>query len=149
MHCARYLRVGRPYVTVGSANRDWTYWALATTVWQTLRNAHWPLSPWLGGTGRAWKTVLVMEPPVDDMEHLAAAMAGEAAPRRVREGGGHLAGGAESTAADADRDGTGEARPLRVIVDSEWGFAETVAAYERLERGHLSGKIIVRVAKDI
>lgn len=122
--CARYLRAGGPYVSVGSQNADWTYWALVATVWQTLRNAHWPLSPRLGGTGRAWRTVLVMDPGVAVLERLTGMMRGN--------------------------DGTGAAddRPLRVVVDSEWAFDDALVAYERLERGHVHGKIIVRVAHE-
>lgn len=129
VHSARYLHKGKPYISVGSANRSWTLTALFTTVLRTLVNSLWPLSPWLGGTGREWRTLLVMDPGIDVLERLAAMARGER----------DVIGEAEEAAE--------RARPLRVIVDSVFGFEEVLAAYERLERGHMKGKIIIRVGQ--
>ena len=68
--CRHFLKPGGPYMAVGVKTKDWSVWEFLGCAKQMVLNAVWPLSPWLGGTGRAWKATSMMEPRPDVAERL-------------------------------------------------------------------------------
>ena len=73
--CAAYLREEGIYASVGVKNSAWTYSAFAAAVWKMQLNAFWPRSTWLGGSGRTYRGISMMQAPVEMMEKLAAMLA--------------------------------------------------------------------------
>jgi reticulon-4-interacting protein 1, mitochondrial len=67
-HSASYLAPKGIYCSVGIKPPSLTYWNFFKAVLQMEANALWPLSPWLGGVGRAWKGISMMDPGREMME---------------------------------------------------------------------------------
>lgn len=44
-------------------------------VWQMKLNEWWPVSPWLGGVGRLWRGVSMMEPTLEDRKRIVGMLA--------------------------------------------------------------------------
>jgi reticulon-4-interacting protein 1, mitochondrial len=65
-----FLKPDGRYVATGIRVRAWTMWDFLTSVRQMLANALWPISPWLGGTGRAWVGSSMMGMKPEAMERL-------------------------------------------------------------------------------
>jgi NADPH:quinone reductase-like Zn-dependent oxidoreductase len=70
-----YLKPDGLYVAVGVKLTAWDVWGFLTCAKQMILNAVWPVSPWLGGTGRTWKAVSMTEPKKEEMERLVGLMA--------------------------------------------------------------------------
>ncbi|KAF9874868.1 hypothetical protein CkaCkLH20_07562 [Colletotrichum karsti] len=75
VHCASYLRPGGVYASVGIKPAANTYGGFARAVWTMQMNALWPVSPWLGGTGRRWKGTTMMDPGRGLMEDVVGMLA--------------------------------------------------------------------------
>jgi hypothetical protein len=52
LNCAKYLKPGMPYVTVGLAPPKYTYTSMLYIISQILSNVFWPR--WLGGVNRPY-----------------------------------------------------------------------------------------------
>ncbi|OHF02758.1 hypothetical protein CORC01_01859 [Colletotrichum orchidophilum] len=75
VNCAKYLVPEGIYCAVGIKPPSQSYGALLKAVWQMQMNALWPRSTWLGGTGRRWVAVAMMDPGKALMEEVVAMLA--------------------------------------------------------------------------
>ena len=69
-----YLKPDGQYVAVGVKLKAWDLWGFLGCAKQMMLNALWPVTPWLGGTGRPWKAVSMMEAKKEVMERLVGLM---------------------------------------------------------------------------
>lgn len=72
VNCRHFLKPDGRYVAVGLKIKEWSVWEFLGCGKQLLLNAVWPVSPWLGGTGRTWKATSMMAPRPEVMERLVA-----------------------------------------------------------------------------
>lgn len=61
-----YLFPSGPYVSVGIKPPTFFVPDFLRAVWQMKCNEWWPLSPWLGGVGRIWVGISMMQPKLED-----------------------------------------------------------------------------------
>lgn len=66
-----YLAPSGTYSSVGIKPPDFSIPAFLRAVWQMKLNEWWPVSRWLGGVGRLWRGVSMMEPTLEDRERIA------------------------------------------------------------------------------
>ncbi|KAJ4288252.1 Phosphatidylinositol transfer protein (PITP) [Collariella sp. IMI 366227] len=66
--CAQYLKPEGLYSAASVHYDDYTFWKLMKSGLTIMANSIWPKTPWLGGTGRTWKAVSMMDPGMDMME---------------------------------------------------------------------------------
>ncbi|PON26819.1 hypothetical protein TGAM01_v204321 [Trichoderma gamsii] len=66
-----YLIPSGIYSSVGIKPPDFSIPAFLRAVWQMQLNEWWPVSRWLGGVGRLWRGVSMMEPTLEDRERIA------------------------------------------------------------------------------
>ncbi|KAL7893814.1 hypothetical protein HDV63DRAFT_101992 [Trichoderma sp. SZMC 28014] len=79
-----YLAPSGIYSSVGIKPPDFSIPAFLRAVWQMKLNEWWPVSRWLGGVGRPWRGVSMMEPTLADRERIAE-MLGDGQIRVVRD----------------------------------------------------------------
>lgn len=80
-----YLAPSGPYVSVGIKPPTFFVPDFLRAVWQMKCNEWWPLSPWLGGVGRRWVGISMMQPSLEDRQAVVDMVArGEV--RVVRDG---------------------------------------------------------------
>ncbi|KAH6611452.1 zinc alcohol dehydrogenase [Trichoderma cornu-damae] len=70
-----YLVPSGTYSSVGIKPPDFSVPNFLRAVWQMKLNEWWPVSRWLGGVGRLWRGVSMMEPTLEDRERIAAMLA--------------------------------------------------------------------------
>jgi len=68
--CAGFLKRGGMYDAAGIHYGEYALWPVLKSGLTLLWNAVRPQSPWLGGAGRTWKAVSMMDPPLEMMEEL-------------------------------------------------------------------------------
>ncbi|KAK3328290.1 hypothetical protein B0T19DRAFT_186331 [Cercophora scortea] len=68
--CARYLKPGGIYSAAGVHASSMSVGPVLKSGLVMFANAIWPRSVWLGGTGRTWKAVSMMDPGRELMERL-------------------------------------------------------------------------------
>lgn len=83
-HSPAYLRPSGVYSSVGIRPPDFSVPSFLRAVWQMKHNEWWPVSRWLGGVGRRWRGVSMMEPSLEDRERIAQ-MLGRGEMRVVRD----------------------------------------------------------------
>ncbi|EHK42335.1 Hypothetical protein TRIATDRAFT_161185 [Trichoderma atroviride IMI 206040] len=66
-----YLAPSGTYSSVGIKPPDFSIPAFLRAVWQMKLNEWWPVSRWLGGVGRLWRGVSMMEPTLEHRERIA------------------------------------------------------------------------------
>ncbi|GKT40966.1 zinc-type alcohol dehydrogenase-like protein [Colletotrichum spaethianum] len=69
-NCAGYLVPDGVYSAVGIKPVTQSWGGFMKAVWQMQKNALWPLSTWLGGTGRRWAATAMMDPGKELMEEV-------------------------------------------------------------------------------
>ncbi|KAM0461393.1 hypothetical protein ACHAPV_004097 [Trichoderma viride] len=79
-----YLAPSGIYSSVGIKPPDFSIPAFLRAVWQMKLNEWWPVSRWLGGVGRLWRGVSMMEPTLEDRARIAE-MLGDGQIRVVRD----------------------------------------------------------------
>ncbi|RFU72298.1 zinc alcohol dehydrogenase [Trichoderma arundinaceum] len=79
-----YLVPSGTYSSVGIKPPDFSIPNFLRAVWQMKLNEWWPVSRWLGGVGRLWRGVSMMEPTLEDRERIAG-MLGRGEIRVVRD----------------------------------------------------------------
>ena len=72
LNCRHYLKPESQYVAVGIKIKEWNVWGFLGVAKQMMLNALWPVSTWLGGTGRTWKATSMMEARPEVMEKLVS-----------------------------------------------------------------------------
>ncbi|KAH7014366.1 zinc alcohol dehydrogenase [Microdochium trichocladiopsis] len=72
VQCANYLKAGADYVACSAQLESWTLGHFLRTFWLIQCNTYWPLSCWLGGTGRKFKLIAMMDPGRALMEKTAS-----------------------------------------------------------------------------
>ncbi|KAF6845065.1 hypothetical protein CMUS01_00454 [Colletotrichum musicola] len=75
VNCAAYVVPGGVYAAVGIKPASQTYGGFMKAAWKMQMNAMWPLSPWLGGTGRRWAGTSMMDPGRGLMEEVVGMLA--------------------------------------------------------------------------
>jgi NADPH:quinone reductase-like Zn-dependent oxidoreductase len=68
--CAQYLKPEGMYNAAAIHYNDYTTWELVKSGLSLVGNAIWPRSPWLGGTGRTWKSTNMMDPGLEMLERV-------------------------------------------------------------------------------
>ena len=110
-----YLAPEGVYASVGIKTTNYALSGFVPAFTQMLLNEYWPVSTWLGGVGRLWKPVsLVNHTP--EMRERVVRMWGEGA--------------------------------FEVVVNEVVGFEGVVGGYERLSKGGVGGKILVKVTDE-
>ncbi|KAL9471124.1 hypothetical protein ACSS6W_009065 [Trichoderma asperelloides] len=71
-----YLVPSGTYSSVGIKPPDFSVPNFLRAVWQMKLNEWWPVSRWLGGVGRLWRGVSMMEPTLEDRERIAEMLGG-------------------------------------------------------------------------
>jgi hypothetical protein len=56
IHCPRYLKEGKPFVTVGPAPPDYGFFGMLCVVGSMINNTLWPR--WLGGVDRPYLSAM-------------------------------------------------------------------------------------------
>lgn len=79
-----YLAPSGVYSSVGIKPPDFSVANFLRAVWQMKLNEWWPVSRRLGGVGRPWRGVSMMEPTLEDRERIAE-MLGSGQIRVVRD----------------------------------------------------------------
>ncbi|KAL7823761.1 NAD(P)-binding protein [Trichoderma gracile] len=79
-----YLRPSGTYASVGIKPPDFSVANFLRAVWQMKLNEWWPVSRLLGGAGRLWRGVSMMEPSLEDRQRIAD-MLGQGRVRVVRD----------------------------------------------------------------
>ncbi|KAM0477428.1 hypothetical protein ACHAPX_005740 [Trichoderma viride] len=70
LHSPAYLIPSGTYSSVGIKPPNFSIPAFLRAVWQMKLNEWWPVSRWLGGVGRLWRGVSMMEPTLEDRERI-------------------------------------------------------------------------------
>ncbi|KAL7795310.1 hypothetical protein V8C37DRAFT_374061 [Trichoderma ceciliae] len=70
-----YLVASGTYSSVGIKPPDFSVPSFLRAVWQMKLNEWWPVTRWLGGAGRLWRGVSMMEPTLEDRERVAGMLA--------------------------------------------------------------------------
>ncbi|KXJ93401.1 hypothetical protein Micbo1qcDRAFT_203481 [Microdochium bolleyi] len=68
VHCAKYLKASSKYVACSAEMESWSFGHFLRSAWRIQCNTYWPLSPWLGGVGRGFMLVAMMDPGRELME---------------------------------------------------------------------------------
>ncbi|EHK25956.1 uncharacterized protein TRIVIDRAFT_229171 [Trichoderma virens Gv29-8] len=71
VHSPAYLVPSGTYSSVGIKPPDFSVPNFLRAVWQMKLNEWWPVSRWLGGIGRLWRGVSMMEPTLEDRQRIA------------------------------------------------------------------------------
>lgn len=79
-----YLVEGGVYSSVGIKPPNFSVPNFLRAVWQMKLNEWWPVSRWLGGVGRLWRGVSMMEPTLEERERIVG-MLGRKEVRIVRD----------------------------------------------------------------
>lgn len=80
----QYLAEGGVYSSVGIKPPNFNVPNFLRAVWQMKLNEWWPVSRWLGGVGRLWRGVSMMEPTLEERERIVG-MLGRKEVRIVRD----------------------------------------------------------------
>ncbi|WYZ38539.1 hypothetical protein EsH8_III_000453 [Colletotrichum jinshuiense] len=75
VNCAAYLVPQGIYCAVGIKPASFSYGSFMNALWKMMTNAFWPVSPWLGGTGRRWVATSMMDPGKELMEEVVGMLA--------------------------------------------------------------------------
>ncbi|KAL7934133.1 hypothetical protein V8C35DRAFT_322230 [Trichoderma chlorosporum] len=76
VHSPAYLLPSGTYSSVGIKPPDFSVPNFLRAVWQMKLNEWWPVSRWLGGIGRLWRGVSMMEPTLGDRQRIADMLGG-------------------------------------------------------------------------
>lgn len=79
-----YLAAGGVYSSAGIKPPSFNVPNFLRAVWQMKLNEWWPVSTWLGGVGRLWRGVSMMEPTLEDRKRIVG-MLGSGDVRVVRD----------------------------------------------------------------
>ncbi|KAJ3477780.1 hypothetical protein NLG97_g8749 [Lecanicillium saksenae] len=79
-----YLVPGGVYSSAGIKPPNFSVPNFLRAVWQMKLNEWWPVSTWLGGVGRLWRGVSMMEPTLEDRKRIVG-MLGSGDVRVVRD----------------------------------------------------------------
>ncbi|KKP05240.1 alcohol dehydrogenase [Trichoderma harzianum] len=76
VHSPAYLVLTGTYSSVGIKPPDFSVPNFLRAVVQMKLNEWWPVSRWLGGVGRLWRGVSMMEPTLEDRQRIADMLGG-------------------------------------------------------------------------
>ncbi|CEJ80445.1 Putative Zinc alcohol dehydrogenase [[Torrubiella] hemipterigena] len=80
----KYLEQGGVYSSAGIKPPNFSVPNFLRAVWQMKLNEWWPVSTWLGGVGRLWRGVSMMEPSLQERENIVG-MLGDKKVKIVRD----------------------------------------------------------------
>jgi reticulon-4-interacting protein 1, mitochondrial len=73
--CSGFLKEGKTFISTGSKPAKLTLPSFAAALSRLLLNTIWPTSKWLGGAGRPWKCIEMMDAKLEEKLELVDLMA--------------------------------------------------------------------------